>query len=85
MAINKATKSPDELADIAWALVEEAMTQGTITIIGPDGIVPEKLSLDQKLDIIKWLTQVKLKQKHAVESPEDFRPANTKGDDEDEA
>ena len=76
-------KTPDELSELAWGYVNEALTNGSMTITGQNGVKIHDLSVDQMMDIVKWMTAVKIKQKHAVDTPEDFSPANTKGDDND--
>lgn len=75
-------RSPDELSELAWGYVDSALSSGCITVTGPDGAVTHNLTVDQLMDVIKWMTAVKLKQKHSVDSPEDFIPPNTMGDDD---
>lgn len=77
-------KTPEQLAEKAWEYVQEALENGAITVAGQNGVEIHKLTVDQVLDIVKWMTAVKLRQKHAVDTPEDFSPANTKGEDDDD-
>lgn len=74
------SRTPEQLADMSWLLVEEALTNGTITLNGKDGEETRKLDTKDIMDVVKWLTAVKLKQKHAVDAPEDFALQSTKDD-----
>ena len=64
-------REPHELQEIAWGLVEEALTKGTITLKENDGI-SIGLNSDVVIRLAQWLCQAKAKKPHLVNPPEDF-------------
>ena len=73
--------TPAELSDIAWDLIDEALTHGTMTLQGcPDKpIVMLPMSI---VDIAKWMATSKAKKPRLVGAPEDFEIKETTGEGE---
>lgn len=71
-------KNQEQLTEIAWKLLEEAITEGTITLTGQQGAEARRLETDSIIDLVKWLTAQKVKRPDMVDPPEDFIPPNTK-------
>ncbi len=70
-----------ELSELAWAMVDEALRSGSITLeANPKPIV---LDGQELIGLIKWLATVKRNKPKFLATPEDFTPAQT-GDDSDE-
>lgn len=75
--------TPAELADIAWDLIDEALTRGTMTLEGiPDK--PIALQTASIVEIAKWLATSKAKKPRLVGSPEDFALKSTTGEGEED-
>ena len=70
---------PNALSEVAWVLLSEAITAGSMT--RPDG---GKILIDpdQFVKIIQWLASLKKRAPKIVSIPEDFMPKQTaKGED----
>ena len=64
-------REPHELQEIAWELVEEALTKGTISLRDNDGVTIG-LKPDAIIHLAQWLAQAKAKKPQLVNPPEDF-------------
>lgn len=74
-------RSQAELQDIAWELIDEALTKGTMTLVGQPG-KPIHLIPQDIVGIAKWLSTSKAKKLRLVNKAEDFVIKETTGDDD---
>lgn len=76
-----AVKTPEELSEIAWKIVSEALTTGSSTL----GTGRElTLDTDQIMRLAQWMATSKAKKPRPVSTPEDFKLRSTSSE-EDEA
>lgn len=78
------SKSPDELVEVAWGLVEEALTQGTITQMRDGQPNRTVISTDEIMALAKFLATLKIKKPALVSTPEDFTLKSTQVENEEE-
>lgn len=75
--------TPSELTDIAWDLIDEALTSGTMTLKNkPDN--PIVLFPASIVEIAKWMATSKAKKPRLVGAPEDFALKATTGEGEED-
>ncbi len=69
-----------ELTDIAWNLIDEALTNGTMTLLNQPG-KPTHLGPQDIVRIAQWLATSKAKKLQLVSAPDDFELKETTGGD----
>lgn len=77
-------RDPAELQEIAWAMIDEALTAGTMTLQNDSG-KPIKLGSQDIVRIAQWLATSKVKKPAPVQTPEDFIMKETTGGDDADA
>jgi len=82
MAKSVNVRDASELSEVAWAMVDEALRSGTITLEAS----PRPIVLDgqELIGLIKWVATVKKNKPKFLATPEDFTPAVTGDQDEEE-
>jgi hypothetical protein len=74
-------KSVDQLADVAWRLLEEALTTGQVVLTVNDKPEIRIVSTEALVDLATKLSAVKIKKPHVVNTPEGYAPLDTTGRD----
>ena len=69
------TRSPGELTEEAWSLIDQALKEGKMTMGSGQTI---SLTPSEYVELVKWLSGVKLKKPENVPVPDDFMPKKTK-------
>ncbi len=76
-------RDPSELAEYSWELINQALSQGKITL---ENAVSYTLDVELLVRLIQWTATIKAKKPHSVLPPEDFvLKSTTGGDDEKES
>ena len=68
--------TPEELTEIAWKLIDEALTRGKMTLESGADYELEPVDL---VNLAKWLAVARAKKPKPVSIPEDFKPKVTGG------
>lgn len=71
------TKTPEELSEIAWKLVSDALVLGSIEVNGDT----RRLDTDQILRLAQWMATSKARKPRPVSTPEDFLLRKTTEDE----
>ena len=74
-------REPSELQEIAWQLIDEALTKGTMTLVGDPG-KPINLGSQDIVRIAQWLATSKARKPQLVSPPEDFIMKESSGGDD---
>mgnify|MGYP001574358433 CR=1 FL=1 len=75
MATTVNTRSPTELTEEAWSLIDQALKEGKMTMASGQTI---SLTPSEIVELVKWLSAVKIKKPDNVPVPEDFQLRATK-------
>ena len=69
-------KSPEQLAEQAWSLVQEAVESGKMTLENGDiRVLPDS----ELVRLVQNVAELRAKRPKTVSIPEDFRPKETSG------
>lgn len=74
------TRDPSQLAEYSWELINQALTQGKITL---ENTVSYNLDVELLIRLVQWTATIKAKKPHAVSPPEDFNLKPTTGEEDD--
>ena len=74
-------KDPAELQEIAWNLIDEALTKGTMTLTDQPG-KPIRLIPQDIVRIAQWLATSKARKPQLVAVPEDYEVKQSIGGDD---
>lgn len=69
--------NPDELTEQAWAMIEEALSTGVITLPNK---TERPVDTNNLIRLVQWLATLRSKKPKLVNAPEDFSLKSTKGD-----
>ena len=75
MATTVNPRSPTEMTEEAWSLIDQALREGKMTMASGQTI---SLTPSEIVELVKWLSAVKIKKPDNVPVPEDFMLKRTK-------
>lgn len=79
MSLNKTqTRDPDTLSEVAWKLIDEAISSSIMTLENGKQI---SLAPSEIVELAKWLSTSKAKKPRPVNTPEDFILKPSTGED----
>lgn len=76
-------KDPSQLAEYSWELINQALSQGVITL---ENAKSYTLDVELLVRLIQWTATIKAKKPHTVPPPEDFilKPTTGEGDEKED-